>query len=800
MQLILLMLLAWVVMASATGGAEENPLVLHVSTDGDEAATGTAAAPLASPRQAIERARDARHDGQPVEIVLAAGTYFLDEPIVLDARDSHTTLRAADGAAVTISGARRLSLAWRPSSLAAGALEASVPAGLRFDQLWIDDRAMWMARFPNRSDGVGFNVFDTWKLNHRFTSDPPRDPLAPQRIARWRDPRGAFLHAMHPALWGGVHFRVTAVNPDGTLALEGGTQNNRGSALHGAYRFVEGIREELDAPGEWFHDAASNTLHLVPPPDVDLDTAAVFVSRLESLVEIRGTRAAPARHITLRGLGFRHTDRTFMKTREPLLRSDWTIHRGGAVFVSGSEDVAIEACVFRDLGGNGVFVSDYARRVAIRRSHVTEVGASGICFLGSPEAVRNPLSHYNQRLPLDQIDRTPGPRGDDYPADCLVEDSLIHRTGRVEKQTAGVQIDMARRVTIRHCSIYDLPRAGINVGSGCWGGHLVEGCDVFDTVLETGDHGSFNSWGRDRFWENFAELNDPATFERHRDTPLLDAVEKTILRDSRWRCDFGWDIDLDDGSSNYRIVNNLCLRGGIKLREGFARVVENNVMLHNGVHPHVWYRFGGDVVRRNIVGVDRYAPARMHPPPWGAEMDANFVHDPSQATPKPATTLAGQSGRDARSLVGDAGFVDPQAGDFRLREDSPARALGFVSFDTRGYGVRTPALRAIARTPSLAAASPVAVVAAEAEVRWHGARVKSLGSMEEASSVGVALSRGGAIVLEVADGSAAERAGLRRGDLIVSADGHAVRDASSLESLPVERLVVVRGQVERPLP
>ena len=59
---------------------------------------------------------------------------------------------------------------------------------------------------------------------------------------------------------------------------------------------------------------------------------------------------------------------------------------------------------------------------------------------------------------------------------------------------------MAASITVSHCSIYDMPRAGINIGDGCWGGHVIEFCDVFDTVKETGDHGSFNSWGRDRYW------------------------------------------------------------------------------------------------------------------------------------------------------------------------------------------------------------------------------------------------------------------------------------------------------------
>lgn len=130
--------------------------------------------------------------------------------------------------------------------------------------------------------------------------------------------------------------------------------------------------------------------------------------------------------------------------------------------------------------------------------HIFGAGASGVAFVGDPAAVRDPVFRYGDPHDLDAIDRTPGPRTENHPMECLVEDSLIHEVGMVEKQGAGVQIAMARRITVRDCSIYDTSRAGINIGDGCWGGHLIEGCDVFNTVQETGDHGSFNSWGRDR--------------------------------------------------------------------------------------------------------------------------------------------------------------------------------------------------------------------------------------------------------------------------------------------------------------
>jgi hypothetical protein len=112
--------------------------------------------------------------------------------------------------------------------------------------------------------------------------------------------------------------------------------------------------------------------------------------------------------------------------------------------------------------------------------------------------------------------------------------------------------------------------------------------------------------------------------EHHPNMPYLDAVQTTIIRNNRMRCDHGWDIDLDDGSSNYHLYNNLCLNGGIKLREGFYRVVENNIMVNNGFHPHVWFKNSGDVFKRNIV-MTEHKDIRLQA--WGKEVDFNLFPD-----------------------------------------------------------------------------------------------------------------------------------------------------------------------------
>jgi hypothetical protein len=518
--------------------------------------------------------------------------------------------------------------------------------------------------------------------------------------------------------------------------------------------------------------------YFYPPAGLDLASATVEAMRLRCLVEFRGTEDQPVRFVTLRGLTFRHAARTVMDTREPMLRSDWAIYRGGAIFFEGAEDCAIEDSLIDQVGGNAIFVNHYNRRITVRRCRIARAGASGVCFFGDPQAARNPLFHYDQVNRLEDLDRTPGPRSNNYPADCLVDDCLITSTGRVEKQTAGVAIDLAQDITVRHCSIYDMPRAGINIGDGCWGGHVIEFCDVFDTVKETGDHGSFNSWGRDRFWRpSITEVN--AWVQQVPELPRLDAIEPVILANNRWRCDHGWDIDLDDGSSYYVITNNLCLRGGIKNREGFGRVVENNITVGSGLHPHVWYAESGDVFRRNIVWRD-YQPALMHAPPWGQELDYNLMHREG-AEISPATSLQKQSGRDQHSIVADAQFVDPTVGDYRVKAGSPALALGFVNFPMDRFGVQKPELKALSRTPVLPGARPVAVSAVRDTTPrgWLGASVRNVADTGEMSALGLS-GANGVLVFEVPEGSVLARCGLQKGDVILSVDGTRIGDVATL--------------------
>ena len=754
-------------------GSQNSFAQIFVSPDGSDKNPGTKKKPLAS----LAAARDAARQNagkEAVTVQVADGVYYLPETLIFTPADSGSEkypviYQAENEGGAVLSGGSALDLKWKPCK--GGIFQANTPAGIVIDQLFINGKNQRMARYPNYDASEKTLAFQGFAA----------DAFSKERAAKWADPTGGYIHAMHLKRWGGFHYRITGKDDKGEVTYEGGWQNNRPMGMHPQYRMVENIFEELDAPGEWYHNSRStgsgqaktSTLYYKPSPGVDLEKASVEVVRLKHLVEVKGSSKDPVKYITLKGFVVRHSARTFMETDERLLRSDWAIYRGGAFTLTGTENITILDCEFDQVGGNAVFVSKYNRRTVVKGCHIHDAGASGVCFVGDPGAVHNPL--FEGRNQLVNISREPGPKTENYPSHGLVEDCLIHGIGRIERQPAGVQISMAAEITVRDCSVYDCARSGINISEGTWGGHLIERCDVFDTVLETGDHGSFNSWGRDRYWKA-AQQSD---LDKDRTLPFLDAIKTTVIRDSRWRCDHGWDIDLDDGSTNYDIYNNLLLRGGLKLREGFRRRAWNNICVNNSLHPHVWYENSDDEVYGNIFMKQIRGVRTPSETVKGKRVDGNlfFPAKPTQ-----------EHGWNQNSVVGDPLFVDPAKGDFRVKDGSPAFNLGFKNFPMDQFGVKKASLKAIARTPEIPElittedASAKGRSKSSAQFKWMGAELKPLQG-QEFSAYGVSEEVGGIALTSVPPACAAARAGLKENDVIQEINGHRSANARRFNSI-----------------
>ena len=184
----------------------------------------------------------------------------------------------------------------------------------------------------------------------------------------------------------------------------------------------------------------------------------------------------------------------------------------------------------------------------------------------------------------------------------------------------------------------------------------------------------------------------------------------------------------------------------------------------------------------------------------GKRVDQNFYYSRNPAIKDKYAAF----GWDQNSMVGDPKFVDPESGDFRVEQGSPAFAVGFENFAMDQFGVQKPSLKAIASKPVLPTPDPERRVQSPYETKqpqtlefaWLGANVDSL-TGEEFSAFGVSRDSGGVKVSRVSAGSDAARLGLRSGDLVQKLNGQQVKTVTDLlriytrgGNLPLEATVI----------
>jgi len=710
---------------------------LFVATDGDDANPGTEERPFASLQRARLAVRRLTACGkEPVTVSVRKGTYCLSEPLAFSPEDSGApeapiTYLASPEGSVTISGGLKLECRWRPfrDGIAMCELPQVKMGGLDFAQLFVNGKRQIRARYPNydpSEPGASGYLRAGGRLpedlrdpcpgpddDMTFSGGSPRGVLFDPTTfttRTWAHPEEAVIHIYQSGYWGNLQWRLKGLDREANVLWFGEGGHQMGAKWferpcdvnqHSRF-FVENVFEELDAPGEWYLDRREGLLYYLPPEGMELETAIVEVPVLRQALRLTGTQRDPVHDVTFCGFRFAHTAATFLDEYSVPSLSDWAIHRGGTVFLEGAHNCRVERCWFDAVGGNAVFVNNHNRGIVVTGCKFTETGDSAICFVGSLE-----LTNGTQRS---------------FPYECQATNNLVHDCGVFGKQIAGVYISRAKRITAGHNLMYNMPRAGICIGDGTWGGHVIEYNHLHDTCRETGDHGPFNAWGRDRYWCLVQSHTEYLKNRSHyAGEVLIDAMEPVIIRHNFFEERAGWGLDLDDGASNYEIYNNLCVGVSMKLREGAYRTIYNNIWVNGANSPcfHVGNEDNHDRYFRNITVMSAAGMRPEHdlnfqmgrgyaeiytmiaPPargPWLEEIDYNcFYSDVGEFIAR-VSMREGERwkysleewralGFDLHSVFADPMFVDPENKDYRVRPGSPALRLGFQNFEMGGWGL-----------------------------------------------------------------------------------------------------------------
>ncbi|MFO0908004.1 MAG: right-handed parallel beta-helix repeat-containing protein [Isosphaeraceae bacterium] len=471
-----------------------------------------------------------------ITVVVHEGLYELDDTLRFgpDASGTETSpvvVRAGENEKVTLVGGRRIS-GFRP--LRGAIVRADVALqGFRdrpIRELILDGRRQPLARYPNYEPsnpyGGGWAFADGKRIPmYQDVPGEPQDQLTyrAKDERKWSRPAEVEIFVFPRYNWWNNIVRIKSIDrTTRTITL---VDNASYPIRPGDRYYARNAPEELDAPGEWYHDRAAGTLDFWPPTPLDGHT--VVAPRLQTLVRFEpGTE-----YVTLRGFTLECA-------------------QGEAVVVRDSRHCTIAANTIRNVGDyhHTAVVVMGGRDNLVTGNDIHDVGSNGITLIGGDRVTLTPANH-------------------------AAVNNYIHHVGQAYKQGVGIQMEGVG-LRAEHNLIHDGPRMGIMFS----GNNLTIAYNHIRHVnLETEDTGAVYTGGRD--W-----ISSRGTVIKHNYFHDMLGFGKDAK--GRWIFPhFAWGVYLDDNAGGVDVIGNIvarCSRAGIHLHNGRDNRIEGNVFVANG--------------------------------------------------------------------------------------------------------------------------------------------------------------------------------------------------------------------------
>ena len=454
---------------------------------------------------AVRKAREIRRLGKASEVTihLAAGTYYLYEPLRLRPEDSGLTIvgpasvpaaattPAASAVGAVISGGLPITGWKRQGKLLVADIPTFNGRPIDFRQLWVNGKKAVRAR----------DVQDFEQMHRIMTYDKKNHVLwVPKKAianSQFSILNSQFAELVLHEMWCTSNLRIKSMTVDGdSVAVRFHNPEARlqfehpwpspmtPDTKHPSPFYLTNAKELLDEPGEWYHDINTHKLYYMPRKGETVKEAIVPV--LETLVEFIGTAERPVRHINIKGVTFSHT--TWMRPSEKghvplqagmylteayklrpqidrpnnhkLDNQGWLGRADAAVELRYTEDCNFNGCRFEHLGGSGLDYVTNCRGGITTRCLFTDIAMNGyVCGSFSPEGLETHLPYQ----PTDFREVCTGQ---------TVEQSEFYDVTNEDWGCTAICAGYVSDITIEHNTIHDVSYTGISLGWG-WNRDLV---------------------------------------------------------------------------------------------------------------------------------------------------------------------------------------------------------------------------------------------------------------------------------------------------------------------------------------
>jgi hypothetical protein len=662
---------------------------LYVSPDGNDAWPGTVSTPsadgtngplatLAGARDAIRRQR-ATQGGvdRPVTVQVAAGFYALAETLCFRPEDSGTTdcpvrYLAAPGAAPVISGGRRI-LDWRETEhrgLRCWVADLpEVAAGQwYFTRLYVNDTPRWRPRMPREGFHRFTGLAGSVDSGSRWLQGPDRANFAPGDIRRWHN--WSDVELVTYQLWFDTHHRFREIDETaGVIQFHakslGSLRDERGEF---ARFFVENVFEALDTPGEWYLDRISGRLYYLPLPEERLETTVIVAPRLAELVRLQGDGDRRVGHLHFENLVLAHQQWELPLDCPGFIQAAWGVP--GAVILEGAEHCVFYGCTVEHVNGYGIEMLAGSTENTVAACVVHDAGGGGI-----------KVGH--ESCAYSTVQGTDVPEQQDLlPIAATVADCTIRDCGHLFPSAIGIWIGNSGWNRIVHNRIFNCHYTGISCG-WTWGYAPTR------TVCNRIEHNHIH------------HINHREVLSDNGGIYTLGIQPGTVLRgnvihDISCFGYGGWGIYPDEGSSEMRVEQNLVCgtrKAAYSTHYGRDTLVQHNIFAlserdHLSLGKRETHR--STLFRRNIVVTANGCIEGAWDPAHFTAADNLFWSLDGTPFTFGGQTLAAlqEAGQHSGAAVADPLFSDAAGGDFALRPDSPAHAIGFTPFDAHVAGPR----------------------------------------------------------------------------------------------------------------